>query len=93
MAILLAVTTTGCGRHAKIEVLAVSDVPAVKLVKAVRRDLSRAVGQPSFIDSYEQTAIYAKLPAYIQKWNVDIGDRIKEGELLATLYIPDSSRN
>ena len=89
LTIVLCVAGTGCGGHKKSDAVAVSDVPVVKLVNAERRDLSRTVGQPSFIDSYEQTAIYAKLPAYIQKWNVDIGDRVKEGELLATLYIPE----
>ncbi|HEY4313183.1 MAG TPA: efflux RND transporter periplasmic adaptor subunit [Pirellulales bacterium] len=89
LALLLSVSLTGCGRHAKSDAEVISDIPTVKLVHAESRDLSRAVGQPSFIDSYEQTAIYAKLPAYIQKWNSDIGDRVKEGDLLATLYIPE----
>ena len=80
----------GCSRKAKVEVAAVSDVPDGKARQSrARRDLVRAVGQPSFIDSYEQTAVYAKLPGYILKWNVDIGDRIKQGELLATLFIPE----
>jgi HlyD family secretion protein len=89
LALLLAAILAGCGRHKTAEVEAVSDAPTVKLVKAARRDLVRPVGQPSFIDSYEQTAVYAKLPGYILKWNVDIGDRIKQGELMATLFIPE----
>ncbi len=89
LAILAAATFAGCRRHAAVETQAVSDVPLVRLINATRRDLVREVGQPSFIDSYEQTAIYAKLPGYILKWNVDIGDRIKQGELLATLFIPE----
>ena len=32
---------------------------------------------------------HAKLPAYVLKWNVDIGDRINKDELLATLFIPE----
>lgn len=63
--------------------------PTVELVQPTIRDLVRIVGQPSFIDSYEQTAIYAKLPGFILKWNVDIGDRVKKGDLLATLFIPE----
>ena len=63
--------------------------PIVQLVQPEIRDLVRIVGQPSFIDSYEQTAIYAKLPGFILKWNVDIGDRVKKDDLLATLFIPE----
>ena len=66
-----------------------NDVPVAKLVKPEIRDLVRIVGQPSFIDSYEQTAIYPKLPGFILKWDVDIGDRLKKDELLATLFIPE----
>ena len=79
----------GCGKKAPSTAPTVSDVPQVKLVKIVTRDLVRSVGQPSFIDSYEQTAIYAKLPGYVLKWNVDIGDRVKKDDLLATLFIPE----
>ncbi len=87
--ILLLALVAGCSRKSPIAALVVSDAPKVKLIKPTVRDLKRNVGQPSFIDSYEQTAVYAKLPGYIEKWNVDIGDRIAKDELLATLFIPE----
>ena len=85
----LALAPLGCVKKVPVATPSVTDVPTVRLVKPETRDLVRSVGQPSFIDSYEQTAIYAKLPAYVLKWNVDIGDRIKKDELLATLFIPE----
>ena len=30
-----------------------------------------------------------KLTAYIEKWNVDIGDKVKKGDVLATLFVPE----
>ena len=39
--------------------------------------------------SYERTSIYPKLTAYIEKWNVDIGDKVKKGDVLATLFVPE----
>ncbi len=36
-----------------------------------------------------RTSIYPKLDAYIEKWKVDIGDTVKKGDLLATLYVPE----
>ena len=53
------------------------------------RNIVRVVGQPSFIESYERTSIYPKLTGYIEKWNVDIGDKVKKGETLATLFVPE----
>ena len=53
------------------------------------RKIVRDVGQPSFIEAYERTSIYPKLTAYIDKWIVDIGDKVKKGDVLATLFVPE----
>ena len=53
------------------------------------RNIVRIVGQPSFIESYERTSVFPKLTAYIEKWNVDIGDKVKKGQTLATLFVPE----
>ena len=53
------------------------------------RTIVRVVGQPSFIESYERTSVYPKLTAYIEKWIVDIGDKVKKGDVLATLFVPE----
>src|SRR5262249_12487746 len=41
------------------------------------------------IEAYERTSIYPKLTAYIDKWIVDIGDKVKKGDTLATLFVPE----
>ena len=53
------------------------------------RKIVRVVGQPSFIQAYEHTAIYAKLTCFIERWIVDIGDRVKKGDRLASLFMPE----
>ena len=52
--------------------------PTVRLIQPQARNIVRVVGQPSFIESYERTSIYPKPTAYIQKWIVDIGDKVKK---------------
>jgi multidrug efflux pump subunit AcrA (membrane-fusion protein) len=47
------------------------------------------VGQPSFVESYERTSIFPKVTGYIKKWNVDIDDKVKKGDVLATLFVPE----
>jgi HlyD family secretion protein len=59
------------------------------LIQPRVRNIVRVVGQPSFIESFERTSIYPKLTGYIEKWNVDIGDKVKKGEALATLFVPE----
>ena len=53
------------------------------------RKIVRVVGQPSFVQSYERTSIYPKLTAFIEKWNVDIGDKVQKGDVLADLFVPE----
>ena len=67
----------------------VADPPTVQVIQPSTRDIVRTVGQPSFIQAYEHTAIYAKLPSYIEKWIVDIGDKVKKNQVLATLFMPE----
>jgi multidrug efflux pump subunit AcrA (membrane-fusion protein) len=66
-----------------------SEPPTVPVIRPRLRTIVRTVGQPSFVESYERTSIYPKVTGYIQKWNVDIGDRVKKGQTLATLYVPE----
>ena len=53
------------------------------------RKIVRVVGQPSFVQSYERTSIYPKVTAFIEKWNVDIGDKVQKGDVLADLFVPE----
>jgi RND family efflux transporter MFP subunit len=87
--LLAAFAVTGCGGEAKIKFVDVSEPPVIRLVKPPVRKIVRVVSQPSFIQAYEHTAIYAKLNCFIEKWVVDIGDRVKKGEVLAKLFMPE----
>jgi multidrug efflux pump subunit AcrA (membrane-fusion protein) len=59
------------------------------LIHPQPRKIVRVVGQPSFVQSYERTSIYPKLTAFIEKWNVDIGDKVQKGDVLADLFVPE----
>jgi HlyD family secretion protein len=80
---------SGCHKAPPPEVKSVATPPTVALVRPTVRTIVRTVGQPSFVDAYEQTPIYPKLTAYIEKWVLDIGDKVKKGDLLATLFVPE----
>ena len=78
----------GCGKvteHAQPS----PTMPEVTLVKAETRNILRTMGQPGFVEAYEQTSIFSKIPGYIETWNVDIGDKVKKNQLLATLFVPE----
>lgn len=62
---------------------------SVTVVKPERKTIRREVGQPGMIQAYERTPIVARIPGYVLKWNVDIGDAIHKDELLAELWVPE----
>ncbi len=84
-----AVTAGGCGHEAKISFADAEKPPTFQVINPPLRDIVRVVGQPSFIESYERTSIYPKPTAYIKKWVVDIGDKVKKNDVLATLFAPE----
>src|SRR5262249_47737956 len=63
--------------------------PTVSVVKPERMTLRRSVRQPGTIQAYEQTPVFSKLAGYVKKWHVDIGDRVREGDVLAEIWVPE----
>jgi HlyD family secretion protein len=84
-----ALAAPGCHGEHKAEVKSVTKPPTVQVIQPQVRNIVRLVGQPSFIESYERTSIYPKLTGFIEKWNVDIGDKVKKGDVLAKLFVPE----
>jgi multidrug efflux pump subunit AcrA (membrane-fusion protein) len=87
---LAALAATGCGHgHHEGEVKSVAEPPSIRVTKPQKRTIVREVGQPSFIEAYERTAIFPKVTGYIEKWYVDIGDKVTKGQVLADLFVPE----
>ena len=89
VALLAGLAVAGCGKKEDQHYESASKKPSVRVTHPELRTIIREVGQPSFIEAYERTSIYPKLTGYIEKWIVDIGDRVRKGQMLATLFIPE----
>lgn len=89
LGLVAALVLPGCGHEHKTEVRSVSDPAVVQVMRPQVRNIVRVVGQPSFVEAYERTSIYPKLSAYIEKWYVDIGDKVTKGQVLADLFVPE----
>ena len=87
--LVAALPAPGCRHEAESHAPSVTKPQAVRLTQPQVRTIVRVVGQPSFTQSYERNSVYPKMNAYIKKWNVDIGDRVKKGDVLATLFVPE----
>lgn len=61
----------------------------VGVVKVERADLKRQFQTAAEFRAYQEISMYAKVAGYVKEIHVDIGDRVKKGEILATLEIPE----
>lgn len=84
-----AAALAGCHHEEREEVHSVSEPPTVQVIRPDARDIVRVVGQPSFVEAYERTSIYPKLAGFIEKWYVDIGDRVRKDQVVADLFVPE----
>src|SRR6202040_2489771 len=67
-----------------------SDAPSiVSVVKTARADLASDLVLTAEFEPFQQVDVMAKVAGYIRSIKVDIGDRVHEGQLLATLEIPE----
>jgi RND family efflux transporter MFP subunit len=68
---------------------ATTALPAVAVAPATRADLFNEVRIPAEFRPYLEVELHAKVSGYLEQINVDFGDRVKAGQLLATLEAPD----
>lgn len=54
-----------------------------------RQEVSKTMQLPTELLPYEQAEIHAKVEGYVQKLLVDIGDKVKKGDLLLVLEAPE----
>jgi RND family efflux transporter MFP subunit len=81
---------TSCSRGGGAEATRrAADVPTVAVVQASRSDLSSDLVLTAEFEPFQEVDVMAKVSGFIKKINVDIGDRVREGQLLATLEIPE----
>jgi RND family efflux transporter MFP subunit len=61
----------------------------VAVAQVEREDLFNEVTIPAEFRPYLQVELHAKVSGYVEQINVDIGDHVKAGQLLAKLEVPE----
>jgi RND family efflux transporter MFP subunit len=86
-----ALFVSSCSRNPGVQAsdAGASDVLTVAVAKVTTQDLSRNLVLTAEFRPYQEVDVMAKVAGYIKEINVDVGDRVKEGDLLATLEIPE----
>jgi len=92
--IVLALLTVGIVRHLDKaraqEEFAQANSQIVVNVETVHRNTKATnLVLPGSIQANQATTLYARTNGFLGKWYVDIGDNVKEGQLLAEIETPD----
>ena len=64
-------------------------IAKVEIVKPKTLTSDQALSLSGVTKALEETKIYPRTSGYIRKWLVDIGDKVKEGQVLAEIETPD----
>ncbi|HZY59066.1 MAG TPA: efflux RND transporter periplasmic adaptor subunit [Candidatus Binataceae bacterium] len=87
LALLMLATAPACERS--------EDRPApqraqtVMVTQPLRRDAIRKITLPGDLTGFFQATLYAKVTGYLRKINVDKGDWIRNGQVLAEIEVPE----
>lgn len=62
---------------------------SVKSISSKRGEITRNISLPANVVANQQATLYAKVTGYIKKINVDKGDEVKAGDVLAEIEVPE----
>lgn len=64
-------------------------IPSVAVALPGTKPLNATLELPGRLEAYSRAPIYARVSGYLKGWNVDIGAKVKAGQLLAEIEAPD----
>ena len=86
---LTALAGAGCsGSRASAE-RAETTVPTVAVARIARGDIAQSLTIPAEFRPFQEIEVHAKVAGYLKSISVDVGDRVRAGQLLAVLEIPE----
>ena len=66
-----------------------AEIRSATVVRVARENLSSKLIVAGQFQAYQEVDLHAKVSGYIRRINVDIGDRVLAGQVIATLEVPE----
>ena len=85
---LICLTVYGCKRGDP----QASDTPTIVTAvtaRASKQNLASTLRVSGEFEAFQEVDLHAKVSGYIRRINVDIGDRVRSGQIIATLEVPE----
>ena len=92
ISLLAAPLLTGCrGQQEPASSVAASaeTKQKIEVTRVIAATLPRSMEVPASVEPYERVKIMSRLEGHVKTVNVDIGDQVKSGDLLATLQVQE----
>jgi len=84
---------TGCGKNDSNVANQSQRIDSIAVFTLQKESVSKEISFPAELLPWDKALMYAKVSGYVKELNVDIGDKVKKGELLATLDAPELVAN
>lgn len=84
---------SSCSGSRPSEVKADAAPPAVSVAKVTRETLTRELVLAAEFRPYQEVDLHAKVAGYLKQITVDVGDRVRAGQVIATLEIPEQAND
>ena len=66
-----------------------AEIPSANVAAAMRGDIAHTLSLAGQFQPYQVVDVHPKVTGFMVKINVDIGDRVRKGETLAVLEVPE----
>ena len=82
-----------CSRPQSVRAAKPSDLPTVAVAKVTAENLTHGLVLTAEFKPFQEVDLMAKVAGYVKEIRVDVGDRVKQGQLLAILEIPEQAND
>lgn len=90
--IAAAMIAAGCSKSKQPATVTAAPAPAgqtVAVAKTTFEPMTQELALTAEFKPYQEVEVMAKVSGYIKKMHVDVGDWVKQGQVLATLEVPE----
>jgi RND family efflux transporter MFP subunit len=67
-------------------------VQTVETIRPIRADMARSFNTNGTLEAFETADLYPKVSGYLAEVRVDIGDRVRMGQVLAVISLPETEK-
>jgi HlyD family secretion protein len=86
-------SVSGCARSPTVKPEVASKAVAVKTLAVMQAEVKRTSSQPASVLPYFRAEIMGMVAGYVKQLQVDIGDYVEVGDVLAVIDVPDKLKH